>query len=97
MGAIYTKLNEEPIEIEYVSDPDDSSEEWQPSFLFDDKRWLLRDFVRTHNNPWGGINDCPEYIHGYYAHDCWNPYFIGLVGGDEAVDVYSYRWEEDES
>ena len=86
----YVKLNEEPIEIEYVEDEHDEERDFQPSFWFENRRYFLNDFMRTHNNPWIGDN-YPDYIHGYEADEYYHPLFIELVGGDVAVNVYRYK------
>ena len=91
--AEYKKLNVEPIEIEYVVDEHDSDKDFKPSFWWNNKRYYLDNFIRTHNNPFGGIN-CPEYIHGYEAENYYNPLFIELIN-DEAVNVYKEVCNED--
>lgn len=83
----YIKQNEEPIEIEFVEDEHDSEKDFQASFWFDNKRYYLDDFIRTHDNPWCAGCDFPEYIHGYESDNYWNPLYIELIG-DEAVNVY---------
>ena len=88
---IYKKLNEDPIEIEYVEDEHEAENDYKPSFWFYNRRYFLDNFIRTHNNPWsGGFTECPEYIHGYEADNYFNPLFIEIVGG-EAVNVYEER------
>ncbi len=92
----YKKLNNEPIEIEYVvNQNDDANEEkdLEPSFLFEGERYFLSEFVRTHNNPWIG-GEWPDHIHGYEVMNYYNPLFIELVGGD-AVNVYRKEKEND--
>ena len=89
---IYTKLNTEPIEIEYVEDEHDSEKDFEPSFWFENSRHYLNDFMRTHNNPWC-CGDFPEYIHGYDSTEYYKPLMIELIG-DSAVNVY--REEEQE-
>ena len=92
----YKKLNNEPIEIEYVEDEHDEEMDFKPSFWWNNKRYYLENFLRAHNNPWGGLPNAPEYIHGYEAEEYWHPLFIELVGGDEAVNVYEEYSEEEE-
>lgn len=62
-----------------------------PYFIYKGKRYHLSDFIPTHNNPW--VEDVyPEYIHGYYVHEYWNPMFIHENGN--AVKVYTLKKEE---
>ncbi len=92
--AKYIKLNEEPIEIEYVEDEHDETRDFQPSFWWWNERHYLDNFIRVHNNPhMGGIQDAPEYIHGYEADNYYNPLFIELIE-DVAVNVYEYKEED---
>lgn len=77
----YTKLNQDPIAIDYNVDG-------QPIFNFNDTEYNLDDFVRTHDNPWA-YDDFPEHIHGYYANDYYNPVYVGLSDDGDTVDVYS--------
>ena len=82
----FIKLNDEPIEIEYVEDEHQEERDFTPSFWFNNRRYYLDDFMRTHNNPW--IADTyPENIHGYESDEYYNPLYIELIG-DEAVNVY---------
>lgn len=76
------------IEIEYVEDEHEEENDFKPSFWFENKRHFLDNFLRTHNNPWGGISDCPDYIHGYEADNYWNPIFIEIANSGDAVRVY---------
>ena len=79
----YVKLNDEPIEIEYIEDED---EEVEASFWFENKRHYLSDYIRTHNNSW--VNgDWPEYIHGYEYNVYFEPLFIEIING-EGVNIY---------
>lgn len=87
----WIKKNEEPIEIEYVEDEHDEEKDFQPSFWWNNKRYYLRDFGRTHNNPWVHFFDMPDYIHGYEMEEYVNPLFIELIGGDQAVNVYEEK------
>lgn len=82
----YIKLNIEPIEIEFVEDEHDATKDYISSFWWNNKRYYLQDFTRTHNNPWV-YNNFPEYIHGYESDNYFHPLFIEIVG-DEAVNVY---------
>lgn len=83
--ARYEKINVDPIEIEYVQNED--GDDFIASFLWDNKRYYLCDFIRTHNNPWSGKMDVPSYIHGYESDNYYNPLFIELIV-DEAVNIY---------
>ena len=82
----YTRQNIDPIEIEYVEDEHDETRDFQPSFWYDNHRFYLDNFIRTHNNPWMS-GDFPEYIHGVEADEYYNPLFIELIS-DVAVNVY---------
>ena len=88
----FTKLNDEPIEIEYV--PKDDSDELEPSFMFEGERHWLQDFVRTHNNPWlGDDSDYPDYIHAVDIVNYYNKMAIELVDG-RGDEVNVYRMDE---
>ena len=94
--AQYVKLNEEPIEIENIEVEETENENlvFEEGFEWDGRNYFLSDFIRTHNNPYiGGIKDCPDYIHGYWANDYWSPLFIEIVNG-EAVNVYECKEDE---
>ena len=93
----FVKLNEEPIEIKYVvcSEEDfivsgKEDVEAEPVFKWDGETYYLNGFVRTHNNPFSGIPDCPDYIHGYEPTRYWKGLFVELVGSDY-VNVYEER------
>ena len=87
----YKKLNDEPIEIEYVEDEHDEALDFQPSFWYWNRRYYLDNFVRVHNNPWmifgGALDEYPENIHAVEIDEYHNPLYIEVVGGD-AVNVY---------
>lgn len=85
----YIKINDEPIEIEYIEDEHDEERDYEASFWVNNRRYYLSDFLRTHNNPWVG-GDFPEYIHGVETEEYYNPIYIELIG-DEAVNVYEYK------
>ena len=85
-GAKWEKLNTEPIPVETVEDEHEEALDFEPSFWWNNKRYYLKNFIRTHNNPWIG-GEWPEFIHGYEAGEYYNPLFIELIG-DEAVNVY---------
>ena len=85
----YIKINDEPIEIEYIEDEHDETRDFEPSFWVNNRRYYLNDFLRTHNNPWIG-GDFPEYIHGVETENYYNPIYIELIGSD-AVNVYEYK------
>lgn len=81
----YKKLNESPIEIEYI--PDEAlEEETEPSFLFQGTRYLISNFIRTHNNPWFVAN-VPDFIHAIQADEIYAPLCLELIG-DSEVNVY---------
>lgn len=85
----YVRLNDHPIAIEYVADEHDPDRDFTPSFWYGNERHYLDDFVRTHDNPWvGGDWGWPDHIHGYEADNYYNPLFIEVVDGGDAVNVY---------
>lgn len=93
--ANYVKVNDDWIEIEYVEDEHDEEKDFVPSFWWDNKRYYLDNFVRVHNNPYmGGINDAPDYIHGYEADNYWCPIFIEIADSGDCVNVYKYKESE---
>ncbi len=59
----------------------------KPFFYHKGKRISMKFVVRTHHNPWIG-DVFPDYIHGYYALDYFNPLFVQINGTGEAVKVY---------
>lgn len=81
---------DENFEMEYRDDDDNI----KPGFTFNDKWYWLDRFIRVHNNPVCGINNAPDYIHGYDSLDYWNPLFIELADSGDAVRVYKYKEEE---
>lgn len=87
----YIKINDEPIEIEYVEDEHEEARDFEPSFWLAaagyNRRYYLGDFVRTHDNPWIG-GEFPENIHGFESDEYWNPLFVEILDGGEAVNVY---------
>lgn len=85
----YIKINDEPIEIEYIEDEHDETRDYEPSFWVNNRRYYLNDFTRTHNNPWMG-GDFPDFIHGVETEEYYHPIYIELIG-DEAVNVYEYK------
>lgn len=89
----YKKLNDEPIEIEYVEDEHDEEKDFEASFWFENKRHYLSDYIRTHNNPWIG-GEWPEYIHGYEYNVYFKPLYIEIING-EGINVYREKEEED--
>lgn len=89
----YIKINEEPVEIEYVEDEHNEERDFEPSFWINNRRYFIADFIRTHNNPWVG-GEWPDYIHGFEAEEYYHPIYIELIG-DYAVNVYEYREDGD--
>lgn len=85
----YKKLNEDWIEIEYVEDEHEEENDFKPSFWWNNQRYFLDNFIRTHNNPWVSDN-FPDYIHAYEAEVYHNPLFIELNESGEAVNVFKY-------
>ena len=97
----YIKQNNDPLEIEdglYTEDDKDiygdGEEVYLPSFYFAYTRYFLKDFIRTHNNPWVSDN-FPSYIHGYSStcYSAYAPIYIELVD-DAHVNVYEYIDED---
>ena len=87
----FKKINEEPIEIEYVEDEHDEDRDFQPSFWLAaagyNKRYYIDDFVSV-NSPWCGYGgDFPDHIHAVEVENYYNPVFIELID-DSAVNVY---------
>ena len=83
----YIKLNNEPINIEYVPDEHDPAKDFEPSFWWWNRRYYLEDFIRTHNNPWLG-EVYPEHIHGYEANNWRDPLYISIADGGETLDLF---------
>ena len=82
----YKRLNDAPIEIECVEDEHQEENDFKPSFWFNNRRYFIDDFTRTHNNPWVG-GDWPEFIHAFESEEYYHPLYIELIG-DYAVNVY---------
>lgn len=83
----YKKLNDDPVEIEYVEDEHEESRDFQASFWWDNKRYFLDDFTRTHNNLWISDDGIPDYIHGFDSFNYHDPIFLELIG-DSFVNIY---------
>ncbi len=62
-------------------------------FLYEGKKYFLRDFVKTHNNPWGNM-DTPDFIHAYDSTEIFKPLFIELSEDGEAVQIYQEEERE---
>ena len=83
------------LEIEYKEITEDMKEYAdeedyiQACFEYEGGVHYLSDFVRCHNNPWGGI-DSPDYIHGYDSTNIYNPLFVEISDSGEAVRLYEY-------
>lgn len=83
------------IEIEYVEDEHEEANDFKASFWYNfkasfwynNRRYFLENFIRCHNNPWGGMN-VPDYIHGYESGEYYRPLFIELSNDGEMVKVY---------
>ena len=85
-GETMFKLVSDWIEIEYMEVEDE--EDLVPAFMYNDRQYLLRNFLRCHNNAWGGISYAPEYIHGYDCTNYWTPIFIEISDSGDCVRVY---------
>lgn len=87
----FERLNEEPIEVDYILGTDYSPNEFDdgfiPVFEFEGQMYRLDEFIRVHNSEW--VEDVyPDYIHGVEAFNVC-PIFIELVDGyDVYVNVY---------
>lgn len=62
----------------------------QPCFTYEDETYWLSDFIRCHNNSWSGMEDAPDYIHGYHQSMYWKPLFIEVDDVGETVRLYRY-------
>lgn len=97
VNSDFEKLNDEPIEIEYVADEHDESRDFVPSFWFENRRHYLDDYVRVHDNPWfSSYDNFPNYIHGIEGDVYSHPLFIELIDG-EYVNVYRENERRTES
>ena len=81
----YEKLNVEPLGIDYEANED--NDDIMEYFMWGGEKHYLCDFIRTHNNPWTGKMDVPDYIHGYEADNYWNPLFVELLD-DGGLNLY---------
>ena len=95
----FVKLNDEPIEIEYVEDEHDESRDFQPSFWWWNRRYYLDDFIRIHNNLWVSpvYDEYPEYIHAYESDNYHNPLYVEIVDGGDYINVYEEKESTNES
>ncbi len=84
----YVKLNNEPIEIEYLPNERDERLDYAPSFFALKRRYFLRDFVRVHNNPWLGEN-YPAEVQAVECGNYYDPLFIALT--DDGSGVYIFE------
>lgn len=62
MSFIFEKKTNTPIKIEMIPD-EDPNLHLEASFLFKGNRYYLKDFMRTHDNPWIGSR-FPDNIDG---------------------------------
>lgn len=78
----FTKQNKRPLKIYYTMKGD-------AYFNWKKHRKHLKNFLRTHNNPWIGDLHLPEHIHGFETDQYYNPLYIEIIyGADDAVNVY---------
>ena len=89
----FIKQNEEPIEIEYMPDPDRENDlfcDYVPMFEFEGEYHRLDNYVRTHDNPWcpGGNDIYPSYIHAYDCFDYTRYVKYVEVVDDDHINVY---------
>lgn len=92
----YIKLNDEPIEIEYVPDEHDESKDFEPSFWLWNKRYYLSDFSRLRNNPWIELyEEIPDYIHAVLDNDTTEsfvcPKYLEIDAAGEHVNIYGVK------
>lgn len=61
----YWQLNKRPLKL-YYGKPRNSNtgQPYEPYFNWSGKRHYLKDFIRTHNNPWTCSKHYPTFIHG---------------------------------
>lgn len=86
--STFKKISREPIPVELVEDEHEAENDFKPSFWFNNRRYFLENFIRTHNTPWlGAFEKFPEYIHAVEAESYFHPLYIELIG-DVAVNVY---------
>ena len=85
--AGFKKLNDLPIEIEYVEDEHEEENDFKPSFWFNNRRYFLENFTRVRNNPWISEMNVPSFIDAYESDNYISPLYIGLID-DVAVNVY---------
>ena len=87
---MYKKINDEMIPIEYVPHEHVAELDYEPSFWFNNHRYMIDEFVRTHNNPWCSFY-VPEYIHAVQMdgspESYENPLYLELIE-DSAVNIY---------
>lgn len=87
MSIIFEKQTDIPIKIEMLPS-EDPNLEYEPSFLYKGDRYYLKDFMRTHNNPWIG-SKFPDEIDGID----FTFYDSGIAiqwHDDYTVDVYEF-------
>lgn len=90
MEREFRKLNDEPIEIEYVEDEYEELRDFLPSFWFENRCHYIHDYVKVHNNPWIR-GEWPEFIHGIEGDVYYKPLLIEVVDGGAAVNVYQEK------
>ena len=87
MANIFQRLNNGPVDIEYVPDEHEEARDFEPSFWFDNRRYFISDFIKVQNNPWIGNLDYPEYIHAMETDNYYDPLYVELIG-DSQVNIY---------
>ena len=75
---------------EYTSEED----YWQPCFKWKGETLWASDFIRCHNNGWSGMEDAPDYIHGYQKDTYYYPLFIEIDDYGECVRLYEMERED---
>ena len=84
---MFRKMNSEEIPIDYIWSKEIM--DYELGFIWSGQEYFLKDFSRTHGNPWIASGLFPDYIHG----SCWHsPVYVELVDSDH-VNVYE-RIEE---
>ena len=89
----WKKMNDEPVIIEQVEDEHDEERDFVPSFWWNNRRYYMYDFTATHNNPWIGASDFPEFIHGMENGNYHSPLFIEIIEGRDALNIYEEKTE----
>lgn len=77
----YTPETNRWIKIQYTTNG-------KPFFYHKGRRIPMRLVICAHHNPWISETVFPDFIHGYYAEDIFNPLFLQINNTGEAVKIY---------